>query len=154
MTDDPQAPEPTEQHRWLARLVGDWTYESGEGDARSEGVETVRSLGDFWVVAEGSMPGGTYLSNIGFDPSSGRFTGQWIGSMMSHHWVYDGALSSDRRTLHLMSRGPAFDGSGGVRTYRDSIEIVSDDERRQRGEWQGEDGRWTEMYVTTYRRKG
>jgi hypothetical protein len=28
-------PKTTGQHRWLARLVGDWIYESGEGETHA-----------------------------------------------------------------------------------------------------------------------
>lgn len=155
MSDDFKVPEPTDQHRWLARLVGDWTYESGEGENRTTGIQAMRMLGDLWLVSEGQgeMYGGGYLSTIGFNPDTGRFSGQWIGGMMTHQWVYDGELSEDGNSLHLMSQGPAFDGSGRMQAYRDTIEIVGDDEHRMTGAYQGEDGAWTEMYVSTFRRK-
>ena len=156
MSEGPQTPEPADQHRWLARLVGDWTYESGEGEARTTGSQTTRMLGDLWLLSEGQgeMYGGGYLSTIGFNPDTGRFTGQWIGGMMTHQCLYDGELSGDGNSLHLMSRGPAFDGSGMMRSYRDTIEIVSPDEHRMIGACQDEDGVWNEMYVSTFRRKG
>lgn len=155
MTDGPGAIEPTDEHHWLARLVGDWTYVSGEGESRAEGTETVRMLGDLWAVAEGegTMVGGRYLCAIGFNPATGRFVGQWIGDMMAHPWVYDGELSSDGRSLYLMSEGPAFDGSDRLQAYRDTYEIISDDERLQRGAYQDENGQWIDMYVAAYRRK-
>lgn len=154
MSDDPATSDITEQHRWLERFVGDWTYQTGDGEDRVEGAETVRKLGDRWIVIEGVMPSGTYLSVIGFDPAKGRFVGQWVGSMMNHAWVYDGELSRDGRALNLVSQGPAFDGSGRMQTYRDTFEIVSDDERLQRGACQDENGQWTDLYITTLRRKG
>src|SRR5690606_24546071 len=111
-----------------------------------------------WMVAEGrgTMPGGSVghtLSTVGFDPASGRFTGQWIGSMMTHGWIYDGELSDDGRKLHLHSEGPAFDGTDRMQAYRDTIEVVSDDERLLRGATRGDDGQWNEFMLTTYRRK-
>lgn len=155
MSEAPQTPEPAEQHRWLARLVGDWTYESGEGETHATGSQATRMLGDLWLVSEGrgEMYGGGYLSTVGFNPDTGRFTGQWIGGMMTHQWIYDGELSEDGSSLHLMSRGPAFDGSGRMLAYRDTIRIVSDDEHSMTGAVQDEDGGWTELYVSTFRRK-
>ncbi len=44
--------EPHEEHRWLERLLSEWTYEaaapaeSGSPPERAAGTETVRSLGD------------------------------------------------------------------------------------------------------------
>lgn len=151
-------PEPAEQHQWLARLVGDWTYESGEGVECASGIETVRMLGDLWMVAEGrgTMPGGqpaTTLTTLGFDPANGRFRGQWVGSMMTNHWVYDGELSDDGRSLHLYCEGPAFDGTDRVVPYRDTHEIISEDERRLHGATKGDDGSWNTFMTTVYRRK-
>ena len=62
-SDAPQAsmtqPEPQEEHRWLQKLIGEWTFD-GEAtmgpDQPAEtftGRERVRSLGDLWVLAEG-----------------------------------------------------------------------------------------------------
>lgn len=58
--------EPQKEHRWLQKLVGEWTFE-GEAPMgpdkppeKFKGTERVRSLGDLWFVAEGQgeMPGG------------------------------------------------------------------------------------------------
>ena len=152
-------PKPADQHRWLARLVGDWTYESGEGESHAEGTETVRMLGDLWMIAEGrgTMPGGHQaqaLMTVGFDPADGRFKGEWVGSMMTAHWVYDGELSDDDRSLHLYCEGPAFDGTDRLIPYRDTHEIISDDERRLHGAMKGDDGQWSVFMTTVFRRKG
>ncbi|QBX36873.1 DUF1579 domain-containing protein [Brevundimonas sp. S30B] len=154
MSDAPSASSITEQHRWLDHFLGDWTFETGQGEDRSQGMEAVRRLGDQWIITEGVMPSGAYLSVVGFDPAKGRFIGQWVGSMMSHAWIYDGELSPDRRALLLFSEGPAADGSDRMQTYRDTFEITSLDERIQRGACLDENGDWNELYVTTLRRKG
>src|SRR5215207_9489606 len=85
--------EPQEEHAWLKKLVGDWTYEGecvmgpDQPPSKSGGVETVRMLGDFWMVAdgEGEMPGGgaaKMVMTLGFDPGKSRFVGSWYGTMM------------------------------------------------------------------------
>ena len=110
--------EPQKEHQWLQKFVGEWTYESEaqEGpDTPAEkmiGTETVRSLGGFWIVAEGqgSMPGGevgTTMMTVGYDPQKQRYVGTYIGSMMSYLWVYDGELDADERVLTLAADGPA-----------------------------------------------
>src|SRR5690606_29170388 len=58
--------EPQKEHRWLEKLVGDWTYESeaawepGKTPEKYTGTESVRSLGGLWVICEGQgdVPGG------------------------------------------------------------------------------------------------
>jgi hypothetical protein len=48
--------EPQKEHAWLQQLVGEWAYEtecSMEPDKAPEkfsGVETVRPLGDLWIL--------------------------------------------------------------------------------------------------------
>ena len=168
MTETATAPEtmtqaePQPEHRWLHRLVGEWTFEveamePGQPSATFTGTESVRSLGDLWILAEGEgeTPGcGTHESvmTVGFDPARGRFVGTWIGSMMTHLWVYDGALDADGRVLTLEAEGPAMTGNGTA-TYRDVIELESDDHRVLRAQVLGDDGEWRELMTAHYRRK-
>lgn len=157
--------EPQEQHRWLQKLVGEWTTEfeasmaPGQPPSTSTGVERVRSLGDLWVIAEGEgeMPDGTRattLLTLGYDPQKQRFVGTWIGSMMTHLWVYDGELDSGKRTLFLYSEGPSMAGDGSMAKYRESIEFKSDDHRVFTSQMEGADGTWQQPMMTAhYRRK-
>ena len=156
--------EPQAQHAWLQKLVGDWTYESecpiGPGGAamKAQGKETVRPLGGLWIVAEGNgeMPGGgpaTTLLTIGYDPAKGRFTGTWVGSMMTHLWVYEGELDASGRVLTLSCDGPSMKGDGSTAKYQDIVEIVSDDHRIFTGRVQGDDGQWATMMTAHHRRK-
>lgn len=156
--------EPQAEHRWLQKLVGDWTY-TGEAqmapdkpaESCGSGTESVRMLGDLWVLCEGKgqMPGGApagMLMTLGFDPQTKRFRGTWIGSMMTHLWVYDGELDATGRILSLHAEGPSFAGDGGMAKYKDVIEIVSEDQRTLSGNLLGEDGKWTTFMTAHYRR--
>ena len=78
--------KPERQHLWLHKLIGEWTYEAeavmepGKPPAKSGGTESVRSLGEIWVLAEGrgEMPDGspgTMLMTLGYDPQKQRFVG-------------------------------------------------------------------------------
>ena len=61
------------------------------------------------------MPGGgpaTTLMTLGYDPEKKRFVGTWIGSMMTHLWIYDGALDAAGKVLTLDAEGPSFAGDG------------------------------------------
>lgn len=169
MADDANAPSMTAQtldeHRWLQRLVGDWTYEA-EGDmgpdqppVKSAGEETVRPIGELWVLCEGRghMPDGTpatTLMTLGFDPERGRYVGTWIGSMMTKLWIYDGEADATGRILTLTSRGPDMTGKGGEIDYRDVIEWIDDDRRILRSMAQDEGGDWKAFMTAQYRRKG
>lgn len=148
---------PQEQHRWLERLIGDWTYES-PNEPGCGGTETVKPLGPLWVIGEGvgKMPDGSpalMRITLGYDPSKGHFVGTWVGSMMSWMWIYKGALDGSGQILTLESEGPDFTNPGRIAAYRDIIEFVSDDARLLRSEGQGPDGVWKEFMRLEYRRK-
>ncbi|MGH7480975.1 MAG: DUF1579 domain-containing protein [Longimicrobiales bacterium] len=159
-----------EEHRWLERLVGEWTSEfeasasPGEPPATLRVTEVVRSLDGAWVVCEGraEMPGGgTSISimTLGFDPAKGRFVGTFVSSMMNHLWVYDGALDANRKVLELDAEGPSFSEEGeiikgrGLTKYKDFIEFLDDDHRVLSSSQLGEDGEWHDFMRAEYRRK-
>lgn len=156
--------EITKQHEWLQQLVGDWSYEI-EADMgpdkppeKSSGLEHVRSLGGLWVLAEGQgeMPGGgpaTMLITLGFDPQKKRYVGTWVGSMMTHMWIYDGALDASGKVLTLDTEGPSVAGDGKFAKYQDIIEIISADQRRLSSRVLREDGQWHSFMSATYRRR-
>jgi Protein of unknown function (DUF1579) len=157
--------EPQREHLWLQKLVGDWTYESaavmepGREPSNFAGTESVRSLGGLWVVAEGQgeMPGGgtaTTVMTIGYDPRTQRYTGTWVGSMMTHLWVYEGFLDEAEKVLTLESEGPSFTAEGKMAKYRDVIEFKDDDHRTLTARVLGDDGTWSELMTAHYRRKG
>lgn len=156
--------EPHKYHRWLEQLVGEWTTESeaacepGTAPQKGTGTESVRAVGGYWVLCEGraEMPGGgmgTMLMTLGYDPSTDGFTGTWIGSMMSHLWIYKGSLDAAEKVLTLESQGPSFAGDGGLATYRDVIEIKSADHRMLTSHVLGENGEWTQFMTANYHRK-
>jgi hypothetical protein len=157
--------EPQQEHRWLQALVGEWTYEGetvatepGGPQERFKGTESVRPLGEVWVLGEGKgeMPDGgtaTTLITLGYDPKQRRFVGTWIGSMMTHLWVYAaGTLDADGRTLTLEAQGPSFSDPDKLDRYQDVMELVSADHRVLRSRLLREDGTRHEFMVAHYRR--
>ena len=158
-----QMPEPQKEHQWLQKLVGEWTFESecvmgpDQPPMKSSGSESVRSLGGLWTLGEGQgeMPGGgigTTLMTLGYDPARKRFVGTFIGSMMTHLWVYDGALDPDGKVLTLDAEGPSFTGDGKLVKYQDIIEFKSDDHRVLSSQMLGDDGKWLRFMTANYRR--
>ena len=155
--------EPQKQHHWLQKFVGYWTMD-GECQMgpdtppmKQKGTETVRSIGGLWVVCEGQgeMPNGnpcTMLMTLGYDPKTGRYVGTWIGSMMTHLWIYDGELDSAAKILTLSAEGPDMAVEGKLGKYRDVIEFKTDDHRILTSHMLGEDGKWQQFMTAHYRR--
>jgi hypothetical protein len=153
------------EHAWLQKLVGNWTFESecvgepGQPNSKQHGTESVKSIGDLWIIGEGQgdMPGGgtaRMMITLGFNPVRNRFVGTWVGSMMSHLWVYDGELDASGRVLTLNSEGPSFTDPTQLAKYQDIIEVISDDHRTLTSRSLGPDGSWTRFMTAHYRRKG
>jgi hypothetical protein len=155
--------KPQQEHDWLSRIVGEWTYENqcimapSQPPMKSSGTESVRSLGGLWIVGEGrgEMPDGSpaiTLITLGYDPQKQRFVGTFVGSMMTHLWIYDGALDADANVLTLEAEGPSFSGDGGMATYQDIIELRSDDHRVLRSRVRSADGTWHDFMTAHYHR--
>jgi hypothetical protein len=153
---DPQA-----EHRWLQRMLGRWTFEStcsmgpDQPPGHFKGTEHVRPLGDIWILGEGEgeMPGGgtgRTLITLGYDLLKRRFTGSFVGSMMTHFWRYDGALDGDALTLD--TEGPSFHDPKQMSQYQDIITLRSDAERILTSRVRQPDGSWHEFMTATYRR--
>ena len=154
----------TREHAWLQKMVGEW---KGEGEANMgpdqpamkwSVEESVRGIGDVWVLGEsrGTMPDGspsTMIITLGFDPERKRFTGTFIGSMMTHLWIYDGELDAAGKVLTLNAEGPSMTGDGSLARYQDIVEIISDDQRKLSSQMQMPDGSWNKFMTSTYLRK-
>jgi hypothetical protein len=155
-----QIPEPQREHQWLQRIVGEWTFENecimepGKPPSKFTGTDSVRKLGELWVICEGQgeMPGGGVsksIMSLGFDPAKKRFVGTFIASPMTFLWVYDGGLQGNVLTMDC--DGPSFTGQGMAK-YQDIIEIISDDHRTLTSQ-QLVDGKWQHFMTAHYRRK-
>ena len=156
--------EPVKEHHWLQKLVGEWTYETecsmgpDQPPAKATGTESVRTLGGLWVLCEGQGEmhcGGTAttLMTLGYDPARKRFVGTFIGSMMTHMWLYDGRLDESGKVLTLDTEGPSFTAEGKMTKYQDIIDFKSDDHRVLSSRALGEDGRWVGFMTAHYRRR-
>jgi hypothetical protein len=165
--------EPQAEHKWLQKLVGQWTVEGecsmgpDQPTMKSTGTETVRSVGGLWTLGEGrgewtlgedrgEMPGGgemTSYMTLGYDPAQKRFVGTFIASEMTHLWIYNGALDAAGKVLTLDAEGPDFSGGPGMVKWQDIIEFVSDDHRTLKSRLQRPDGKWQNFMSAQYRRK-
>ena len=156
--------EPQKEHEWLQKLVGEWTCESecimgpDQPPMKSKGAESVRSIGGLWTMGEmqAEMPDGspgTMIMTLGYDPQKGRFVGTFVGSMMTHLWLYEGALDAAGNVLTLDAEGPTMAGDGKMAKYQDAIEIKSADHRVLTSRMLGDDGEWRQFMTAHYRRK-
>ncbi|MGV0029121.1 DUF1579 domain-containing protein [Phormidesmis priestleyi] len=155
--------EPQKQHQWLDQLIGEWISEveysmdSDQPPSKTKGTEVVRSLGGLWIIAEGvgEMPdasSGKTMMTLGFDPQSDRFVGTFIGTMMTHLWIYNGFLDATEKVLTLDTEGPNFTQSAMTK-YKDIIEFVSNDHRIMTSQILGDDGNWLQFMTAHYRRQ-
>lgn len=155
--------EPKPEHEWLMQLVGEWAYEhesacGPDGETiLSEGRETVRALGDLWIVGEmtGEMPGGqsmTCITTLGYDPTRGRYVGNWVGSPMTHMFVYDGERDERGNVLTLNCSGPSFSDMSKMADYQDIIEMKGREERLFRSRYKDDDGNWHQFLQGVFRR--
>jgi hypothetical protein len=156
--------EPQAEHKWLEKLVGDWTCE-GEGvmepgnpPVKFESAQTTRSIGGLWIVAEGrgEMPGcgpATTIMTLGYDPQKERFIGTFVASMMTHMWLYSGSLDATEKVLTLETEGPSMSAEGKMEKYKDVIEIRSDNHYVLSSHVRDENGDWWQFMTAHYRRQ-
>jgi hypothetical protein len=160
------APEPSAEHKWLQRLVGEWTCESQmtmpDGTSMNgAATESVRSLGGLWTIGEmtTTMPGSDkpdyMIMTLGFDPARGKFVGSFVGSMMTFMWIYEGTLAGDTLTLDCVGPNMAPGAEpGATANYQDIVTLVDDNTRTLRSQMQLPDGSWAQFMTATYRRVG
>lgn len=158
-----QMAEPQAEHKWLQKLVGEWTCEGegvmepGKPPVKFTSTESVRSIGGLWIVAEGrgEMPGcgsSTTIMTLGYNPQKERFVGTFIASMMTHMWQYSGSLDPTEKILTLDTEGPSMTDQGKMEKYKDVIEIHSDSHRVLTSHVRDENGNWRQFMTAHYRR--
>lgn len=155
--------KPVPEHEWLQKLIGEWRAEAemfmgpGQPKQRSEGTESVKSVGGLWAFGEGTatMPDGTpmqHYSALGYDVSFKEYRGCWFASMSSHLWKQVGELSADGRVMTLSCVGPHMEKDGETANYRDVIEIIDENHRTLTSYGQQENGDWQEFMKIHYTR--
>lgn len=163
VTQDMPAPtKPTDQHKWLHQLVGEWdvTIEAmGEGGGEGqqmESSESMRKLGELWVIGEGKAAAGgnefRSMLTLGYDPAQKSFVGSWIDTVQTRMWVYRGSLDEEQKVLTLEAEGPSFSDPTKTTDYRDVIELKGPDHRTLTSSARGDDGEWITFMRADYRR--
>jgi hypothetical protein len=161
--DGPMPSQPTEHHKWLGQLVGEWNATSeailapGQPPLKFEGQESVRVLGGLWTISEysGEFMGNKFtgVMTLGYDEKQKRYIGTWVDTMHNHMWHYTGTLDESGKILTLEAEGPNMADAGKKAKFRDAIEIKDKDHKVMRSSMQTEDGEWVQFMTVEYRRK-
>jgi hypothetical protein len=152
------------EHRWLEQFIGNWisTHEVPAAEGKSactiEWHETGRLLQGVWLILDGvgtmpdGNPGGS-LMTLGYDPAKGHYLGTWIGSMMTHMWIYRGNVDASGKILTLDCEGPDFENPNKILKYQDIHTFKSPDLRNLTSRSQQDDGSWKEFMSIDYHRQ-
>jgi hypothetical protein len=158
----PGTSTPGAELAWLEQLAGEWETEGeafvdpSQPPLRSQGTESIRKLGDSWIVSEieSSFMGTPFSAvfTLGYDAARGKLVGTWVDSGSGRLWHYEGTLDAGGKTATLAKGGPCLASSGGAASQQDRIEIESASEKTLTS--QGlVDGQWVTMLTVRSRRK-
>jgi hypothetical protein len=158
----PEMPQPQKEHAWLEQLAGEWESETeifieeGKPPMKTEGEETSRMIGGFWLVAENK---GNFMDTpftgiltLGYDAKQKNYIGTWIDSVNDYLWTYKGAVDDDGKTLTLDTKGPCPQAGGKILNVKEVIELKDKDRKVFTSSVQL-DGTWKKMVTMNYRRK-
>ena len=156
--------EPQREHRWLDRLVGEWTSEiecsmgPDQPPMKSRGVDVVRSLGGLWIVAEGEgeMPGGgtaKTIMTLGYDPRARSLRGDVRRLDDDASLALQRLPGRVREGAHAGQPRAPTSPARRRRSTRTCIEFVDDDHRIMTSRVLGDDGDWHHFMTAHYRRK-
>ncbi len=158
----PVMPQPTQQHIWLEKFVGEWTTESkgtmgpDQPPMECHGTLSSRKLGGFWVVNEikGEWSGipMTGIQMIGYDQGKKKFVGTWVDSMTDFLWRYEGELDASGKKLTLEADGPNFMDGSKTTKFQDIFEFKSAEEILMTSRMLSEDGTWVTFMSGTAKR--
>ncbi len=151
----PEASQPTDEHKFLQRFVGEWDVESegsgGEGQPPIKGKAMMKStmLGSLWLVNSSEMEVAGFamqsIQMIGYDPKKEKYVGIWADSMINHMWQYEGTVDDSGNKLTLDAEGPSMTGGDDMVKYQDIYEFADDDTIIATSRMQDAEGNWVEI---------
>ncbi len=89
------------------------------------------------------MPGGGIMNSASRSATIAqkqRYVGNFIASMMTHMWLYEGTRDASGKVLTLDTEGPSMSGDGTMATYQDIVTIEGKDHSDPLIAGQGPDG--------------
>lgn len=155
--------QPARDHQWLKQLVGEWDSTlkmyglPDQPPAESKGTDSVRSVGEHWIVAETktTLMGTPYsgIMSLGYDQAKQRFHGTWIDSTASALWIYTGTLNEAGDMLMLEAEGPSPQNASKTIKYKQIIQITGKDSRTMSLSVKTEGGNWMKIITNENIRK-
>jgi hypothetical protein len=159
----PEFPKPTQEHAWLQQLSGEWTAETeavmepGKPAVKSTGTESIKSLGEFWSIAEikGQMMAQPFTGNmvLGYNADNKKYVATWVDSMTSKMWNYEGSIDPSGKVLTLETEGVCPMHPGKTTKFKETLEIKDKDHKVYSSSMLGEDGKWVTMMTSHAHRK-
>ncbi len=155
------APEPTDEHKLLAREAGTWEgemkmYMSGP-DAEPTTVPVVEknTMMDtgMWLISE--FEAGPFKGHgvFGFDPDQKKYIGSWVDNMSTSMGIMKGTHDSktDETTYLSTAKNPA---TGKMAPTKSVGRMMGNDKRQFTMYMQGPDGKsWVKWMEISYKRK-
>lgn len=154
-----QPAQPTDSHKWLQQLIGDWETTArtepapGQPAFECQGKESTRAIGALWVVSQGEAASMGIavesLFTLGYDPRTEKFVGTWVDSMFNHMWQYEGSLDESGRVLTLLTKGPSFTNPEATASYKEVLELKDADHKVFTSYMQLDNGEWLKLVTVT-----
>jgi hypothetical protein len=113
---------PSPEHARLKAMVGVWDakieMETPDGKTATTGVETVKMLGEVWVVSDFTyefMGKPTHgHGSTGYDPSKGKYVGNWIESGSPHISTMEGEYDEEKGAIVYIMKSKDQEGNDTV----------------------------------------
>jgi hypothetical protein len=131
---EPQAPQPTEQHKFLLEGVGTWEgtiqmlMPGMEGEP-SPATETIEAIGSLWTRSkfECSFAGMPFVGTgcTGYDPEKKAFVGTWVDNMTTSITMMEGKLDPKTNTLTMRWKAPDM-ATGAMTAHRSELTVKKD----------------------------
>ena len=146
--------KPSEEHAFLAGLVGEWTvkFQTPGGEWTGKNVYKM-SHGGLWLASEleCKTPDGPFTGQ-GLDTYNAekkKYVAVWVDSMSTLPVVLEGERSADGKTLTMTGKGPGMDGKSA--DFKTVTEYNSKDKHTFKM-WMGETS-GEPMMTAVYERK-
>ncbi len=159
----PETPKPEKEHEWLKQFKGEWTSTveifamPGQPAFPATGSETVKSLGDFWIISESKMVMGEMkmdsMFTVGYDTEKKKFVGTWHDSLSTYMWKYEGTLNKEGTALTLDTEGPCPCMGGKHTKFKEVTEFKNKDHKVFTSSYLDEKGKWVLMVKMDSKRK-
>ncbi|MBL8889024.1 MAG: DUF1579 domain-containing protein [Planctomycetaceae bacterium] len=154
------APEPTAQHKILAKEVGQWegvmkAYMDPNGPPMEMSVVETNVLldGGLWLLSEFDAGPFKGRGQFGFDPDKKKFIGTWLDNQTTALSLMEGTYDEKTGELTYLStvKNPA---TGADTPTKQISKFVNDNQREFVAYMQNADGKtWDKWMEISYKRK-